>query len=301
MGWYLKNSNGTFPFASTFGFIGIMPTGTGMPPHEVISTPYGLADGSLFQRIVIKERIFKLTGTFQGDDYLGLLAKQQSLIDEICRDQVVDDDEIITPVIIGYTASNGNSLEISALYRSGLEMLPVEGNLEVKVPLEFQAADPYFKAPTDDTEALNVNSTTIINNGGKTAAYPVLTLEGEGDILSLANQTSGLTITFNGFALVAGEIVTLDLTPGEKNLTSDVRGNLNGLIAGGSRVSTWNLKRGSNTLLLSADGEAEITDESSDEITDELGDPLLSSSVLNITTADLSFRKRYWSLHGVTA
>lgn len=301
--WRLKNSNGVFDLLNVFNLAIESHVGTGMPPQEVITTEFGLADGSLAQRIVVKERPFKLIGTIGGNSLEELRQHRQALIDEICRDQVVSEDEdgieVITPVILQYTLDNFAVIEIDCLYRSGLEGGAQQGFME-RLTLEFLATDPFWRNPDEESDALNVNSNTDVQNDGTTAAYPIMTLAGEGEILSLENVTTEKTVTFDGLSVIAGEVVTLDLRPGRKTLESDVRGNLQGVIAAGVKLSAWNLARGANTVLLSAQADAEILDENGEAILDENDDPLLSSDTLNLTTRLLTFQERHWSIDGVT-
>lgn len=306
--WQIKNGNGTRTLES-LNFRVTAALGVEYPPQEVITTEFGLADGSLFQRVVAKERVFQLVGVLsghpaQGGNFEDLEEARQALLDELSRDAIVsldaDGDEVITPLKLQYVLA-GNTVEIECIPTGkGLEGGDNDGGGTEKLAIEFIAADPFWRNPTAITVALTEGSNTTVTNEGTTKAFPILTLVGEGNILSLANDTIGLTITFDNLSVFSGETLTLDLTPGEKSLTSDVRGNLNGLIAQGVRLTTWHLAPGENTILLSGDDDIEILDQDGNQIQDENGDPILAASGLSLSTADLSFNKRHWALSGAT-
>lgn len=165
MYWSLKNSNGVYDLRTQFKFTVEQALGCGMPPYEVITTPYGLQDGSLVQRIVIKERVFRLVGTIAGDNRTEYLQKRLALANELGRDATVtissEGEETITPVTLRYTW-NGKTVAIDALYRSGLEGGAADGFTE-QISLEFVASDPFWRELEDESISLPATSPGNIN------------------------------------------------------------------------------------------------------------------------------------------
>ncbi|MBI2934667.1 MAG: phage tail family protein [Chloroflexi bacterium] len=95
---------------------------------------------------------------------------------------------------------------------------------------------------------------TTITNSGSTVAYPKLIIKRtggtSGTLEYLKNETTGKTIWFN-YALLDGETLTIDFTPGNKTMTSSIFGNVIGrALLPGSDFSTWALQPGSNSVSL---------------------------------------------------
>ena len=176
--WEIVNSNGTHNLKSKLGFGVEYPLGCGMPPVDVITTEFGLQDGSLPQKIVYKERPIKLVGTIKGTGngtgWESLLESRQALISEINRDAVTtlnsDGSETIVPFTLKYTLKDllrSRSLLIDVLYKSGLEM-GVNEALSEKTTIELLAPDPLWYEENDDTATLAASTTA-------TASYLIRT------------------------------------------------------------------------------------------------------------------------------
>ena len=66
-------------------------------------------------------------------------------------------------------------------------------------------------------------------------------------IYQLINYTTGDGI-WTILSIQGGETITLDLRNSAKTLTSDLRGNLLGVIMPGSNLTTWRLMPGTNSV-----------------------------------------------------
>ncbi len=104
-----------------------------------------------------------------------------------------------------------------------------------------------------------------VTNGGTASTYPVLTAcapaSASATLIQLVNYTTGDAIYFN-LGLQPSEIVTLDLRPGKKTLTSNFRGNIISTIVPGSNIATWRLIPGTNNIsfyLTSGSGAGKLT------------------------------------------
>ena len=297
--WKIKNSQDSYDLESAFGVTITDPIGVSYPPQEIITSEYGQDDGELVQRILVKPRIFKLVGTLVGSNDIDLLLKRLFLTNALSRDEVVtvtaDGEETITPIIVQFSLA-GKTIEINALMQSGLEGSRSGQDMHTeKLTLEFRASDPFWYDPEGVTIDLALNTTNAVDNAGTTATYPQLILAGEGIIESLANDTIGQTITFTGLSILPGETVTLDLRPGRKTLTSDVRGNLLFTIDRTSKLTSWQLRKNNNDIVLTA---------SSGQVALGVGDGSalgVADVTLNLTQKDLVFNKRHWGVEGVVA
>ena len=93
---------------------------------------------------------------------------------------------------------------------------------------------------------------TTVANSGSAPAYPTITIARAGgttaQIQYLKNETTGQTLYLN-YSLVAGETLTITLTPGAKAITSSFFGNVIGrALLPNSDFATWCLQPGNNTV-----------------------------------------------------
>jgi hypothetical protein len=95
-----------------------------------------------------------------------------------------------------------------------------------------------------------IGSVATVTNDGTAAAYPRLIITGPSSgsclVNTLVNNTITASISFNNLTIQAGEVITLDLTPGKRSFTSTVQGNIIGKIQPGSNLGTWRLHPGAN-------------------------------------------------------
>ena len=102
---------------------------------------------------------------------------------------------------------------------------------------------------------------TTAVNGGSADAHPIIQFTGPGAIVQLFNYTTGDRLWFN-LTLLAGEVATLDLTPGAISFRSNFRGNVIGTILPGSNQAMWKLAPGANALscfVTGSTGDTEVT------------------------------------------
>ncbi len=114
---------------------------------------------------------------------------------------------------------------------------------------------------------------TTLTNSGTASAYPLITITGPGRVHELTNWTTGQSVYFD-LALVAGEVLTLDLRPGVKSVRSSFRGNVIGTVLPGSKLASFRLLPGTNVLgLFVREGDSN-------------------------TAATIAWYERHWSLDG---
>ena len=118
----------------------------------------------------------------------------------------------------------------------------------------------------------NAIGVTTVTNIGTAKAYPIITASGPGQLIQVANLTTDITLYFDNFTLLDGEVITIDLRPNQKTVVSSFRGNTISFLSQTSRIAEWSLIPGDN----------------------------LVGVFINNTTASatLTFNPRYWSFDG---
>jgi len=122
--------------------------------------------------------------------------------------------------------------------------------------------------------------TTVTNNGTATA-FPRFTFERNGGtaatLLTIRNETTGLEMLFN-LSLLDGEKITVDLTPGNKTIQSNWRGNVIGSLLPNSDFANFALMPGENriTCYCALTGDYDET----------------------VVTSHIIWREQYWSVSG---
>jgi hypothetical protein len=117
--------------------------------------------------------------------------------------------------------------------------------------IAFKGDDLYLGF--DGAGAAGVSALTTVNVDSTTTTYPIITIArtgGTGAILThLMNKTTGKVLYFN-CPLSDGEVVTIDLRPNRKTITSNLFGSLPGRLLPNSNWGTWALQPGANTIAL---------------------------------------------------
>ena len=94
---------------------------------------------------------------------------------------------------------------------------------------------------------------TTVANSGSAPAYPTITIARTGGTTArleyLKNETTGQALHLKHYELLAGETLTITLTPGAKAITSSFFGNVIGrALLPNSDFATWCLQPGNNTV-----------------------------------------------------
>jgi hypothetical protein len=97
--------------------------------------------------------------------------------------------------------------------------------------------------------ATTAGSTTVTNTG-TAATYPTIRFiaTAAARIYSVINWTTGQEIYFDDLTIQAGEIITINLSPRIKSVTSSWRGNILNVVMPGSNLTTFWLLSGSNSI-----------------------------------------------------
>jgi hypothetical protein len=121
--------------------------------------------------------------------------------------------------------------------------------------------DLYLGYDTVGAAVSSFNNT--VTNSGSTVAYPVIKIKRANDgttsvIKWLKNETLGDTLWCN-YSLMKNETLTIDLTPGVRNIYSDYFGEVWRAVLRSSDLSTFRLIPGTNNISLFVSTDATIT------------------------------------------
>lgn len=247
--WSIKKTaaDSAVTFKSLLGIEVLNATGVGLPPVKNITTPFGLTDGAYFQRAVVQSRTFTLVCGIPAESRASLHSIRHSLISYTNRDR----STTAQPCVVQYTEGS-LTLEIDAYYDAGLEFGEVKGHVE-RVPLRFVAVNPFWRNASQTVTSLNFGTSipaaanTTVTNSGNARSYPVVQVTGPGEILQISNSTTGKSLSLSA-SLASGEVVTFDLRPGVKSVTSNINGNMLGYLPVPGDLATWYLAPGANTI-----------------------------------------------------
>ena len=135
----------------------------------------------------------------------------------------------------------------------------------------------YYGFSTEGTASISYLQT--ITNNGTRSAYPKVVIKRSGGTTTtirwIKNETIGATLYFE-YSLLDGEEVTIDLSPGNRSITSSAFGNILFAMLRLSDFSNFKLVPGTNNLSV---------------LVSESGSPTI--------TADMQWRNTHWSADGV--
>ncbi len=161
-----------------------------------------------------------------------------------------------------FSTAAGRSLPAPLARWQGQVWLPVP--LALDTPADLLAAaylpDGSLLIGYNRRTTARAGALTSVPYTGTAPAFPVLMLTGVGRVEQLIHMGTGATITFVALDLYADEVLTLDLRPATRGLSSSLRGSLPGAVLPGSALASWHLLPGDNPiLLLAAQATATLT------------------------------------------
>lgn len=229
--------------------------GLGMPPVRRITQAQAQQDGQTYLDTKLEPRVV----TFALDAYCPCEADLWDVRDDLLR--------------LMSEFANGFKLRVNLLphgirryldlrYMAGLEL---DHNLQAsyaRQPVAFQgiADDPIWYDP--DPVQVSYNLGELLGEGfpltfpvslgtdvlsiispivypGSWKSFPIITISGPGTNISITNNTTVETIDFGANTLDAGEILTVDCTPGQKTVTHSVDGNVQSWLTSDSDLATF--------------------------------------------------------------
>lgn len=211
------------------GFRVLAMVGLGFSPIANVATQYGLIDGSLYQRTVVRSRPFTVVGHVDASSYQEFLSHRQSITDAMSPDST----GIRQPLTLIYQQVdekgnvNGESLEIVCSYNSGLEGNINNLNAE-RIGLQFIAYDPYWSEQGERGAPLTFSSD--VTNANKIVKLSKLTGWSEvmGGFSGLGNVDA---LLYSNGVLYAGATSTAGLNIFDfASNTRTVKGGFDGAI-----------------------------------------------------------------------
>jgi hypothetical protein len=143
----------------------------------------------------------------------------------------------------------------SAWFEYDFDPPPVNANINAVMPA---ASDPVIVANYDvymgfsTTGNVEFAGLATAANDGTVKAFPKIVIEntdgaGRGMFVQqIRNETTGLELVLDGFALRDGEVLTIDLRPVSKSVVSSTRGDTFDAIQPSSDFGSWVLESGGN-------------------------------------------------------
>jgi hypothetical protein len=213
--------------------------GLGMPDVGHLGSRYAQQDGETYLGTRLKKRI--VTFSFQ------LVHDTESDLWD-ARDELL---RIMQNFAHGFhlliSLPNGDTRQIDLRFDSGLTLpRDLSENLTQQVcVMQCVAHQPLIYDPDPEVldfgEAEIVQTPVIIDNVGSWAAYPIITVTGPLNEPYLENYDTDEVLDFSSFDIAGGDIVTIDLTPGHKTITSANAGNILPYLTADSDLATWHL------------------------------------------------------------
>ncbi len=151
---------------------------------------------------------------------------------------------------IGGVAFPGRLAQWNGYTWFALNLNPAAGGITVRA---LTAADAHLGvAYSGAASAATAAAVTTITNAGTADAYPIITISGPGRVYEVINLTTGDALHLN-LVLLASEVLTIDLTPGQRRVYSSFRHNLVNTVIPGSSMAAWRLIPGENRVSLFTD------------------------------------------------
>ena len=129
--------------------------GVGAPSMNNISLDFAQGDGSLYQQTFAKPRTFTLNVYVPGSSLANLHALRKALFDALKPNR--SGVYVPTPLVLRYSGGGTRTIQINAVYDSGLEWTALSGFTE-RFPLRFIAYDPYWYATAGSSSAVAVQT-----------------------------------------------------------------------------------------------------------------------------------------------
>lgn len=161
-------------------------------------------------------RVVSIEGTVVGTDRVDVNQRARAL-GEILSDHA---DELVR---IRYDAT-GETLELGGVVDGAPEFEPVYGKQALRFTASLICPSPVALEVTSKNVALSPSPGTACTNDGNATVWPVFTATvGSGTVTSIriGNSSTGDKTTLTGLNMTAGQVLTLDGTPGRQVLNID--------------------------------------------------------------------------------
>jgi hypothetical protein len=200
--------------------------GAGMPPLGLVTTPYGLADGALYQRTGVKPRTITFHLDFVAGSFEALRDIRAQLIAAVNPHRQL-------PVRIWYNRSGAAPLYIDAYYDAGLEGGKTDGLVEPGVMLRLVAVDPYWQGAEGAPKALDTGETvagvSYVVHRGPNGAWDTMGGGVNNPVRAVAVAPDGGGVYVGGAFSTAGAVAASRIARWDGSAWHALGSGLNGL------------------------------------------------------------------------
>jgi hypothetical protein len=174
-------------------------------------------------------------------------------LNDICYDLHIDSDGLLY-AMGSFTTAGGVTLPDTMAVWNGSTW----GHLDIDLPgaaicqaLETYRNDMYIGYSDVGSAIASYTNSITVSNSGSHITYPIIRIQRVGgtscNLRWIRNETTHQTIRCN-YSLLLGETLTIDLTPGDRHVTSDYFGDVWRAVLRGSDLATFGLIGGTNQI-----------------------------------------------------
>lgn len=208
-------------------------SGWGLPPREIRVSKDPFHHRVYLTNYRLEPRVITATLIINAATRDKYWTKRTALLNQFRMSQTYPDNPSVGT--LKWIRRDGTARAVGCFLRNGLALSDggvVDWRQSTIIDqLEFFAPNPIVYDPSELTFTLddfNVSSSqsATLSYSGTWFEFPTITITGPGEDVMIQNTTLGYLISLEGYTLVAGETVTITLTPGSRGITSSVNGNI---------------------------------------------------------------------------
>lgn len=209
-----------------YNFDVIGDDGFGMPPVNLLTTPYARSAGAQYQRMQVLPRVLTITGRIEDCDPRQIHARRHELIRDIGLWDLTECGQEMA-LIYQYTDECGEpvgeAMRIEAEYNAGLGGTRTDITAETIVMQFVANRNPYWQSPSR-TGVVLAQGDNDVEYEGTAPAFPIFRVRadpGPAILNDIINNANGAQLSFLGAGLFipAGQYVLVNTQPGQVSVT----------------------------------------------------------------------------------
>jgi hypothetical protein len=220
------------------------------PPTAIIEQEVPLLAGARFRQVKISSRPVRIPVLVKAADESTLAVARRAFRYALNPKRGAGTLQI--------TAEDGTVRQLTCYCESGFEgdeSIGVRGPGWFKVGLSFRALDPFWYDASFTSTTYTTFGSKTITNGGDQDCYPIWTITGPGNTISITNNTSGKLLALSGnggLTLTAGQVLTIDTRRDQLTIVREDGSNQFSYLSAASAL--FQLVPGSNAIVLAMAG-----------------------------------------------